>query len=121
MNISRRAENLQDVVGQQGGNGRAVLVDGLQDLDQDLQRLEAGGTLLGLVGDDRRQVLVGSRRGPASFGNVSGSGASRGRETLPTSALDRQQQRDERVLQLLLVLELVANTLPEKVRFMTRY
>ena len=53
-----RAQHFEDVVGEECGHGGAVLVDGLEDLDEDLQRGDGRRALLRLVRDHRRQVLV---------------------------------------------------------------
>ena len=125
-----RAQHFEDVVGEERGHGGAVLVDGLEDLDEDLQRGDGRRPLLGLVRDHRRQVLV----------RVPGILPKNGRGTsypllnkmmrlvdlfkylfsppglvaslcgmLTPLALDREEERDEGVLQLLFVLELITH------------
>ena len=58
MRLLARAQHLEDVVCEEGGHGGAVLVDGFEDLDEDLQRGDGRCSPLGLVRDHRRQVLV---------------------------------------------------------------
>ena len=53
-----RTQHFEDVVCEEGWHGGAVLVDGLEDLDEDLQRGDGWRSPLGLVRDHRRQVLV---------------------------------------------------------------